>query len=115
MKQTASDNAFVIRELKSVELSGWGAEYGAIEKIFFDAALPTKHNSMGITICTGGAASKIPLHYHNCETSHYILYGNGFMQSEDGTRHPIKESDSIYCAPGPAGMHSFENADGFPL
>jgi len=82
--------SFIIKELKAVELSGWGAEYGAIEKVFFDAKIPTIHSSTGITICTGGEKSKIPMHYHNCETSHYILYGNGVMKSADGNKHRIK-------------------------
>ena len=115
MSPQALQNRFVVKELKKVELSGWGAEYGAIEKIFFDAHLPTVHSSSGITICTGGEKSRIPLHYHNCETAHYILYGTGIMKSADGTKHQIKAGDAIYCAAGPEGAHNFENLDEFPL
>ena len=107
--------SFIIKELKAVELSGWGAEYGAIEKVFFDAKTRTIHSSTGITICTGGEKSKIPMHYHNCETSHYVLYGNGIMKSADGNKHHIKPGDAIYCGPGPEGAHNFENVDEFPL
>jgi mannose-6-phosphate isomerase-like protein (cupin superfamily) len=107
--------SFIIKELKAVELSGWGAEYGAIEKVFFDAKTPTVHSSTGITICTGGEKSKIPMHYHNCETSHYVLYGNGVMKSADGSNHVIKPGDAIYCGSGPEGAHNFENVDEFPL
>jgi len=106
---------FIIKELKDVELSGWGAEFGAIEKVFFDANIPTVHNSFGITICTGGEKSKIPMHYHNCETSHYVLYGHGIMRSADGNEHLIKPGDAIYCSSGPEGAHNFENIDEFPL
>ena len=111
----AENNNFIIHELKDVPLSGWGAEYGAIEKVFFDAETPTTFSSVGITICTGGDKSKIPMHYHNCETLHYVLYGNGMMNSSDGEEHIIATGDTIYCDEGENGAHNFINVDNFPL
>jgi len=57
---------FLTRDLKDIELSSWGAKYGAVEKVFFNAKTPTDHSSCGIVICN--AKVNIPLHYHNCET-----------------------------------------------
>ena len=110
-----NNNNFKINELKDIPLSGWGAEFGAVEKVFFDAQTPTKHSSVGITLCTGQGKSEIPMHYHNCETSHYILYGDGIMESADGKEHVIKAGYSIYCGAGPNGAHNFKNVDKFPL
>ena len=110
-----NNNNFIIYELKDAPLSGWGAEFGAVEKVFFDAQTPTKHSSMGITLCTGQGKSEIPLHYHNCETSHYILYGNGTMQNLNGEDTIIRSGDVIFCNAGKDGAHNFKNIDKFPL
>lgn len=107
--------SFVLKKTKEVKLSGWGAEFGAVEKVFFDSSLPTEHCSSGITICTSSKKSRIPLHYHNCETFHYVLYGCGVMRDSSGKAHRIRPGDAIYCGKGPEGSHSIENLDEFPL
>lgn len=104
---------FLIKDLRDVGLSGWGAEYGAIEKVFFDAQTPTDHSSSGIVICKG--KGRIPLHYHNCETFHYVLYGNGIARDADGKEHDLKPATVFFCTAGSEGAHSFENNDDFPL
>jgi mannose-6-phosphate isomerase-like protein (cupin superfamily) len=104
---------FLIKDSKDVELSGWGAEYGAIEKVFFDAQTPTDHSSSGVVICNGKI--KIPLHHHNCETFHYVLYGNGIAKDAKGNKYELKPGTAFFCVAGSEGAHSFENPNDFPL
>ena len=102
-----------IIDSKDAMLSGWGYEYGLLEKIFFDAKTSTTHLSSGVTVCK--ARSKIPLHYHNCETFHYILYGSGIVKDYEGNENEIRQGVTIYSGPGKEGAHTFENNDDFPL
>ncbi|WP_455364998.1 cupin domain-containing protein, partial [[Eubacterium] cellulosolvens] len=67
----------------------------------------------GITICNGKGS--IPLHYHNCETTHYILHGNGIARDAAGKTHQLNPGAAFFCVAGPKGAHSFENNDDFPL
>ena len=47
---------------------------------------------------------KIPMYYHNCETSHYVLYSNGVMKSAEDDKHFIKPRDLIYYGIDPEGL-----------
>ena len=104
--------AFFIADTKDQALSNWGREYNILEKILVDNQT-ADHLVAGIMVCERGA--KAPLHYHNVETFHYVLYGAGILTDAQGHQHELRPGITFYCASGSPGAHCIENTDDFPL
>ena len=104
--------AFFVSDIKEQELSNWGSEYNILEKILVDNQT-ADHLVSGIIVCKG--QSKAPLHYHNVETFHYVLYGSGILTDVKGNKHELKPGITFYCASSSLGAHCIENNDDFPL
>lgn len=104
--------AFIVSDVKEEKLSGWGSEYNILEKILVDGK-NTEHLTSGITVCNG--KSKAPLHYHNVETFHYVLYGTGTLTDGEENKYELRPGVIFYCASGLKGVHGIENNDDFPL
>lgn len=104
--------AFFVSDINEQKLSNWGSEYNILEKILVDHK-STDHMTSGIIVCKGN--SKAPLHYHNVETFHYVLYGSGILTDRKGNKYELKPGITFYCALGSEGAHCIENNDDFPL
>ena len=104
--------AFIVSEVREQKLSDWGSEYDLLEKILVDEK-NTKHLACGIVVCPG--RSKAPLHYHNVEAFHFVLYGTGTLMDGNGNKYKLRPGVLFYCASGSEGAHGIENNDVFPL
>lgn len=81
---------------------------GTVRQMFCDAATPTDNLVSGIVqvLEPGG---KIPLHHHHVEEFQFIVNGSGIARDGNGNEYSIGPGSAIYCRPGPAGAHEYEN------